>query len=483
MLDRLKDHGFIVPDEEGQDVPIGFSVKHENFAGLKYRTLGISCAACHTGKFTFEGRTYLVDGMPNMVDIESWTKEFDEALKKNMTSFPELVNTLKRSLEYLREQDHPEKEKKELKEKSLLDPKLWASIGSIKKNIFREIRVTLNRLEAYKNIIRHVTSSPPSGPGRDDAWAVIDLTVLETVNPRAIFRPVSIPPLYGVGEYDIFHYDGNTNSLMDRNIAQSIALGAFYDSKTNVSEINLANVHKGNILAKKIKGPVWPTEVLGSLDQEKVERGKAIFHEKRYKDYKAWDQKGNRILKGKLVSCADCHSHPQETQGQIFYDVGTSQSRLEHYVGGQEKAFQELAGTLAKIREETRKSQNITRKEADKWERKTPSWNIHKGYLARPLLSIWASPPYLHNGSVPSIRDLLKPTEGDELEAKDRRPEKFYVGNKEYNPSDIGYESQEAGEYFLFDTQFKYNSNKGHSYGTRLDAEEKEDLLEYLKSL
>lgn len=102
-----------------------------------------------------------------------------------------------------------------------------------------------------------------------------------------------------------------------------------------------------------------------------------------------------------------------------------------------------------------------------------------EGYLA-PLLDdgLWLRAPYLHNGSVPSLRDLLTPPE--------LRPEVFYRGfdlidweNGGFVTS--GYEAEWVG--FRFDTRLPGNGNQGHSYGTGLDEADKEALLEYLKTL
>ncbi len=56
---------------------------------------------------------------------------------------------------------------------------------------------------------------------------------------------------------------------------------------------------------------------------------------------------------------------------------------------------------------------------------------LHLGYIARPLNGIWATAPYLHNGSVPTLYDLLLPAE--------QRPRTFYTGSNEFDPVKVGY--------------------------------------------
>jgi hypothetical protein len=95
-------------------------------------------------------------------------------------------------------------------------------------------------------------------------------------------------------------------------------------------------------------------------------------------------------------------------------------------------------------------------------------------YKARPLNGIWATSPYLHNGSAPSLAQLL--------EAPENRVKTFFVGSWEFDPVNVGLESL-SGPY-RFDTTEPGNSNAGHTAGTKeLTPQQKRALLEYLKTL
>ena len=106
-------------------------------------------------------------------------------------------------------------------------------------------------------------------------------------------------------------------------------------------------------------------------------------------------------------------------------------------------------------------------------------------YKARPLNGIWATAPYLHNGSVPSIYQLLSP--------QDERATTFYKGTLEYDPRHLGYRTEPFTNGFLFDTRISGNHNSGHEFragqrgngviGPLLQPEERWALLEYLKVL
>ncbi len=95
------------------------------------------------------------------------------------------------------------------------------------------------------------------------------------------------------------------------------------------------------------------------------------------------------------------------------------------------------------------------------------------GYKARPLNGVWATAPYLHNGSVPTLADLLKPA--------DQRPKTFHVGSTEFDAVNVGYVSDP--KYPLYDTTVPGNKNIGHQYGAELNDQQRADLLEFLKSL
>ena len=102
-------------------------------------------------------------------------------------------------------------------------------------------------------------------------------------------------------------------------------------------------------------------------------------------------------------------------------------------------------------------------------------------YKARPLNGIWATAPFLHNGSVPNLYELLLPAE--------QRSREFYIGTLEYDPVKVGYVNTPAANAFRFDTSLKGNSNAGHEYGRGdygnepFSEDETQALLEYLKSL
>jgi len=95
------------------------------------------------------------------------------------------------------------------------------------------------------------------------------------------------------------------------------------------------------------------------------------------------------------------------------------------------------------------------------------------------LEGVWAVAPYLHNGSVPSLAELLKPAA--------ERVKSFKIG-PDYDIENVGLAAQQTKfDYTLQTTDCSDrnsgNSRCGHEYGTKLSPEEKRALLEYLKEL
>jgi hypothetical protein len=107
--------------------------------------------------------------------------------------------------------------------------------------------------------------------------------------------------------------------------------------------------------------------------------------------------------------------------------------------------------------------------------------NFHKteGYVATGLRGLWLRGPYLHNGSVPTLRALL--------EAPAQRPTSFYRGYDLVDAENGGFVSAagtDGARYGrLYDTSLPGNGNGGHLWGTDLAPQAKEDLLAYLKTL
>jgi mono/diheme cytochrome c family protein len=109
----------------------------------------------------------------------------------------------------------------------------------------------------------------------------------------------------------------------------------------------------------------------------------------------------------------------------------------------------------------------------------TPPANVSgPAYESRVLTGIWATAPFLHNGSVPNLWELLMPP-------KDRKTA-FMVGSRVFDPIKVGYATDETpfknGAFAADPANANGNGNGGHDFGTTLSEEERWAIIEYLKT-
>ncbi len=153
-----------------------------------------------------------------------------------------------------------------------------------------------------------------------------------------------------------------------------------------------------------------------------------------------------------------------------------------HDVGGK---YTNKPVPLAEIGTDLERVNTWTQAAADEANRRVKDMGINRpnmvkieGYQSPPLDGIWMRAPYLHNGAVPTLRALLQPVA--------ERPKVFYRGYDVYDPRDLGFvttgpAAERAG--WKVDVTERGNGNQGHLYGTSLPEEEKDALIEYLKTL
>jgi processive rubber oxygenase RoxA-like protein len=90
-------------------------------------------------------------------------------------------------------------------------------------------------------------------------------------------------------------------------------------------------------------------------------------------------------------------------------------------------------------------------------------------YKGRTLNGIWATAPYLHNGSIANLYELFSPVCNTKtnIPGKNCRSTKFTVGSREFDPVKVGLVSKSKSEYsglYELDTSLPSNSNAGHEY-------------------
>lgn len=338
---------------------------------------------------------------------------------------------------------------------------------AVLEDTFTTFRLISNRVSFIRNLNQSKKAGgTPDGFGRTDAFARLRVVLLGKKHVHSHTAPVDYPHLWGMGEARWLHWDGNTNAAMERNIGQALGLGAsFSDSKFD-SSVRVRNLHTLETLARKVQPPAWPETMFGKLDHDRVRRGRELY----------------------ALRCANCHqpeavAGAKRTEYRLFdlKEIGTDPNRIQNFlrkVDGQPFSAV-IAEVLGKIKRKAYQAEQPAvdaMREFD-WDDRMekPEWRTTSQYTARPLTGVWATAPYLHNGSVPSLYDLLLP-------AKDR-PVKFATGHREYDPVKVGYVQHVEKPASVFDTKLDGNSNRGHEFGTDLSESDRASLLECLKSL
>ena len=279
----------------------------------------------------------------------------------------------------------------------------------------------------------HVPDQPPekvppaSGPGRNDAFGLLSASLLNRPMPYA---PIKFGLVWDIDKRTWVHWDGNTKSPIARNLLASLGLGAPMHGKRG--DLIFADVKRQTDLSESIRPPKYPF----AIDKAAAKRGEAHFQGK----------------------CAACHGGP-ESDKRLYSiaDVGTDPRRAEVFTDKQAEGFNKFLAELEAVGYEPPKEFGV---------RSTGK------YWAATLNGVWARSPYLHNGSVRTMQELLT--------APGQRAKNFHRGSQEYDTTQMGYTD---GGVYIFDTTTEGNSNSGHDFGTKLTAEQKRDLMEYLKTL
>jgi mono/diheme cytochrome c family protein len=409
--------------EEGKEMPVGFTKQVIGFPRVAN-----NCAICHVGTWRSQDAEtpHVVVGSPaNTVNVQAMLRFLTRA-----GSDPRFnANTLLAEIEQ--------------------DTKL--SIAD--RLIYRFVLIPLTRSALQKQEKQFTWMNRPGWPewgdGRDDPmnltkYFMTSMPVDDTTGQADFPSNWNLQARKGTN--DLLNWCGETPAVRSVLIDSALGLGAAPDKTSPLTyPLDLLdwNLERRAWFLKRMDAledflsALPPPKYPFAVDTNLAAQGKPIYD--RY--------------------CADCHAVGAPHTCKIIpaAEIGTDTNRMATWT----QAAADQANTAVK-------NLGINR----------PNLIQNNGYASPPLDGLWMRAPYLHNGSVPTLRDLLQPVE--------QRPKVFYRGYDVYDPRNGGFITQgpaaeRAG--LKCDVTVRGNGNQGHTYGTDLSAADQQALLEYLKTL
>jgi len=506
-------------------LPVGFArLKHARDPVTDQELpdqIGFTCAACHTGHLEYRGVSLRIDGAPAVTDLG----KFREALGLSLVYTQFVPFRFGRFADRVLGPDHSAEQEAALKDQ--LDALIarGKSLKKITDPVFEgNVEEGFARLDALNRIGNQVFFEGLLEPEGDKRLAIANL--------EPITAPVNYPHIWDTSWFLWVQYDASIMQPMVRNAGEALGVRArvnlvakgdtLYRSAVEVGEIfDLEQLLAGDDpfkgggkpRFKGLRAPKWPEDLLGPIDAGKRDRGRALYVEHCQECHLPavddpsgafwagdhWtrpDRGGQRYLE--LTEKRVDHMGTDPAQAAVMVErrvkvpshLGIDPAKLcDGKDGGvvTETSFAlALGAVVEKTAEKWYAENKIPRPDRDRMNGYRPNClRAEMIYKARPLDGIWATAPYLHNGSVPSLWALLS--------AVDERPETFCLGSRLFDPQKVGYSTECVSGAFELDTTKDGNRNTGHEFkdgplvkgvlGPALDDEERLALIEYLKSL
>lgn len=502
LLEKFAATGILHNQVNPDNLPVGFA--RADLGPLSPAMVGFNCAFCHTSEFRYKDKLIRVEGGSSL----QYNARFILIL---MRSLGELIPPdVSAFIQSLKESNPPEKFK--VFATRVLERRGEAVTAYTLTTLGLDV---ITRTQSLLNRAGRDISPEQWGPGRFDALGRGGNTVFAPLNPdnlRPANASVSIPPLWGVWEYDWVQWGGSIQHPLARNIAQVIGVnaGLFAWAQTTESApsekserfrsfVDASSLKNLESLARRLPPPRWPS-FFPSIDRELAARGKELYH-------------GNKI-RGIKNHCAHCHvaapiknNSPGGPRLHVtvvpLKEIGTDPLYLENF-----SRRTVDTGPLQRGRMSAKEASELITNELmalsgasddPDYRHVTNTWRDTAQYIARPHLAVWATAPFLHNGSVPNLYELLSPTR--------ERHACFYLSpNMEFDPKHMGFVVEECTGTpasrdplggFEYRTQLPGNGNKGHEFadtpdcdstkstgvlGCELPVENRWAIIEYLKT-
>ncbi len=521
-------------------LPVGFAIDpdaRDPVTGEKSPGIGLTCAACHTGHMTYEGTSIRYSGGPAMISVDTLMAVLFRSMFETQYNQRQFKRFAARVLG-----DNNTAEAREALQQHystmfmMMIEEVFAGISAENEAIILADIKNGRESDLLRDIARNVKSNlvPGEGFARTDALnrignQVFALDANKPQNAVAINAPVSYPFIWTSSWFAWVQYDGSIMQPMIRNVGESLGVGAVlnldgsgpgsFASTTHIENLySIENQLAGPppFRAREFAGlraPQWPETLLGRIDQTQAHAGAELYQthcqhchlppigSSEFWSEEFWSVKnaaGIRLLDLPLVTLDEIGTDPNQAHVLAKRTVDTTGMGLntEVFVGTECKPIHisdgkstSYAFALGAVVQETT-SHWYAANDISPEQQQTMNGNLPnclrapEAYKARPLNGIWATAPYLHNGSVPTLAALLSPV--------DERPRQFYVGNLEFDPVKVGYETDKKQGLFKFDPDKPGNSNAGHVFsdqpgkgviGPGLSEKERAALVEFLKTL
>lgn len=405
--------------EEGREMPVGFTKRVVGFPRVAN-----NCALCHTG---------------------TWRSKEDETPHVVATA-PSHTTDIQGLLRFLTKAGmDPRFEPDTL----LAEINREVTLSTIDRLIYRFLLIPLTR-DALRQQDRQLAwmnrpGWPDWGRGRDDPMNLtkyfMTSMAVDDSSGQADFPSIwNLKIRKGEGLY--LNWSCDTPAVRSVLIDSALGLGAAPDSTMPFDEFNWATKRRNWFLRRmeeldEFLSEVAPPKYPFAIDAALAAQGRAVY----------------------MSACADCH------------DVGGRYTNKPVPLG-------EAGTDLERVNTWTKGAADEANRRVREMGINRPDMVKIEGYQSPPLDGLWLRAPYLHNGSVPTLRDLLEPV--------DARPKVFYRGYDVYDPVNVGFITNGSHTRrfgWKHDTSERGNSNQGHLYGTTLDRTEKNALIEYLKTL
>jgi hypothetical protein len=500
LPDSLEKFGFLRSNAPASvnphGLPIGFAEARNDETAALYGDsmwVGLTCAACHTSELTLQRKTVRIEGGPPMIDFTGFTLAVLASVKatlKDTAKFERFARGAGAA------------------DRAALRAHLSTFATWFEKRTERNAEYSENGVTVHW------------GPGRIDGLSnpinetVCKLAELGDAKLRAAIEipgncvpgqpAASIPHLWGETKLEFVQWVANVHSSLGRNVGE--VDGVFghswveADSQGKPVFRSSADMRASHILEgwlSQLKPPKWKTMagqgLVPPLDDKLVTRGAAVYEQRCQQchsinpDLTAPNAAGYRYWKVNMSTVDEVGTDPTQIKAFLTRKATVPALLIDAFKAtfgasavGPDNSVNAQQYTVFTVGAQIRGgfgAAGISGAELLKvTECRDARQQTKMGYRARSLEGVVFTAPYLHNGSIPTLDDLLKPAA--------ERPKKFYLGCPDYDTTRLGFACNERSpRAWRMDTTLPANSNAGHEFGTDLPPGDKAALLEYLKAL